>query len=518
MIISRVRNSQLSMVKQLMVDIMQVWFCIIWLSSVVFVWVLLLSWVRVLWVVGLQRLMFLLRQVWCWVVWWFQIQVVSEVVKLLLRVCRKVVRLELLVIWLGGRLESRMFRIGMKKNVMLSFMINCMMVMCWQLILVVKLVCMKQVMVIVRNDRLVSMCRLKWLVQWLISGERNIGRMLIGVVVSLVQVVVQFIWVCSYCGSSRLMLKNVVQFSISVRVLVVKLWWVNRCRLMIGWWLVNFQMMKKVRVIVVISVLLMMKFDLNQFRLLFLLRMICRVLMLIIRVIRLMQFIGVFLIVIGCVFSCWQMMKVVNRFIGMLMKKIYGQLQLLVIQLLRIGLVIGVIIVIIVSRVRVMLCFVGGQMEISRVWVIGYRGLVMKFCKVWKLIREGIDWVMLQRNEVSMNSSVVVMNRCILLICWVSQLVSGRVMVLFMVNEVIIQVFCFEFILRLLEMVGRVMLVMVVLSICMKVVRDRLMVVIIRLGGEKLLFLFMLVGLMLGGFVVVFGEVGFDQVFDQFVG
>lgn len=126
-------------------------------------------------------------------------------------------------------------------------------------------------------------------------------------------------------------------------------------------------------------------------------------------------------------------------------------------------------------------------MEISRVWVIGYSGPATKPCKARKPTREGIDWAMPQRNEASTNSSAAAMNRRTSPTRRASQPVSGRAMALLTANEVITQVPCSELTPRLPEMVGRATLAMVVSSTCMKVARDRPMVAITRLGGEKLL-------------------------------
>lgn len=430
--------------------------------------------------------MCLVRLVWCIWVCCVYSYVVSEVVKLLFSVCRNVVRLEFVVILCLFRFDSRICSIGMKNSVMLMFMISCMLVMCMQFICRLKFECRKLVIDSMMKVMVVSICMLKCDVYLFMNGVMMIGRMLIGVVVRFVQIVVQFMLCCSYCGISSVMLKNVVQVIIIVSVLVWKLWCWNSFRLMIGFLLVSFQIRNIVSVIIVMQVSIMIFIDENQFLLLFRLSISCSVLILIISVIRLMQFIFGFLICFGCFFSWLFIISVVKMFSGMLIRKIYFQLQLLVIQLLRIGLQIGVIIVIIVSSVNVCLCFLCGQIEISSDCVIGYIGLVMKFCSVCDIISMFMFCVRLYNSEVMMKVRVVQMNSLCLLKWWLIQLVSGSVMVVLIVNEVMIQVVCCELVLRLLVMVGSEMLVMVVLSICMNDVIVRFMVYRVMLGGRNL--------------------------------
>ena len=123
-----------------------------------------------------------------------------------------------------------------------------------------------------------------------------------------------------------------------------------------------------------------------------------------------------------------------------------------------------------------------------------------------------------QSQEANTNNRVEIKNNRTSPKRFASQPVIGIEMAFATPNEVITQVPCSELTPRLPEMVGRATLAMVVSSTCMKVARDRPMVAITRLGGEKLLLSLMLAGSTLGGLAVVFGEVGFDQAFDQLVG
>lgn len=364
---------------------------------------------------GVQLDICLVRCVWCFWVCCVYSYVVNDVVKLLFSVCRNVVRLELVVILCLFRFDSRICSIGMKNSVILIFMISWMLVIWLKFICRLKFECRKLVKDRNMKVMVVSMCMLNCDVYLFMNGVMIIGSMLIGVVVRFVQIVVQFMLCCSYCGISSVMLKNVVQVIIIVSVLVWKLWCWNRCRFMMGFLLVSFQIRNIVRVIIDMQVSIMILFELNQFLLLLRFSISCSVFMLMISVIRLMQFIFGFLVCFGWFLSWLFIISVVKMFSGMLIRKIYFQLQLLVIQLFRIGLVIGVIMVIIVSSVSVCLCFLCGYSDISRFWVIGYIGFVIKFWIVCDMISMFMFCVRLYSSEVSVKVSVVQMNSLVLL-------------------------------------------------------------------------------------------------------
>ncbi|MCY1444174.1 hypothetical protein D9M71_606300 [compost metagenome] len=72
-----------------------------------------------------------LRYAWCWSARRIQIQVVREAAKLAPRVRRKVANPEPSAICWGGKSDSRMLKVGMKKNATPIPMNSCTIAMCW---------------------------------------------------------------------------------------------------------------------------------------------------------------------------------------------------------------------------------------------------------------------------------------------------------------------------------------------------------------------------------------------------
>ncbi|MCY1449633.1 hypothetical protein D9M71_663840 [compost metagenome] len=115
---------------------------------------------------------------------------VNDAAKLPPRVRRNVARPAPSAIWLGGRSDIRMLRVGMKKNATPIPMNSCTMAMCWKSTSLVKPARMKQLRPMARNARPANKRRSNLCAYLPTNGDISTGNRPIGATARPAQVAV----------------------------------------------------------------------------------------------------------------------------------------------------------------------------------------------------------------------------------------------------------------------------------------------------------------------------------------